>query len=111
MNLSLSRIFKPGWERFSRDRSSSGAALVAMIIVISLVTFLILLQGFSSFLIQTLEEGVDISAYLKEEVTEQQIIDFRKELQAFPEVDRVEYVSQEDALERFRDLHKGDQVI
>jgi Tfp pilus assembly protein PilX len=62
MFVSFKRIVRSGINKFLRDRSSTGAALVVMTIVLLVVSFLFVLQGMSAFLLERLEEGVDVSA-------------------------------------------------
>jgi len=107
----LKRIMRSGLEKFSRDASSSSAALLVMVIVLSIVTSLFFLQGIGSFLVQSLQESVDVSAFLKNSSQEEEITALRQSLSALPEVKEVVYVSKEDALAQFVELHKQDQVI
>ena len=111
MRVPLQRITKSGWEKFVRDRSSSAASLIIMTVVISTATAMFLAQGFTSHLLVTLEESVDISAYLKATAPEEEITNLQEELLTFPEVKEVEYVSKDDALEKFQELHKNDKLI
>lgn len=111
MGVSLKRIVKSGWEKFIRDRSSTGAALVVMVIVLLLVSSSFVLQGMSTFLTKTLEEGVDVSAYFTETATEEEIFRVQDELTSMKEVERVKYVSSEEALEIFRATHENDSIL
>ena len=105
------RILKSGWEKFSRDTSSSSAALFVMVIVLAIVTSLFFLQGISVFLIESLQQSVDISTFLKDSSQEEEILELKQALVSLPEVKEVKYVSKEDALAQFVERHKKDQVI
>ncbi len=107
----LQRIMRSGWEKFSRDTSSSSAALLVMVIVLSIVTSLFFLQGIGSFLIQSLQESVDVSTFLKDSAVAEEITALQQSLSALPEVKEVVYVSKEDALAQFVERHEKDQVI
>lgn len=111
MFLSFKRILKSGWEKFVRDRSSTAAALVVMIIALFVMSLLFLLQGMSAFLIATLQDGIDMSAYFKDTATQEEILKIRQELLTIPEVKEAEYVSKEEALKRFIEAHKENQAI
>lgn len=111
MYIAFQRILRSGWEKFVRDKSSSSAALFVMVIVMSVATMLFFLQGASSFMIASLEESVDISTYLKNTATQEEITLLKEELESLPEVREVTYVSREEALESFVELHKEDEVI
>ena len=62
-----------------------------------------------SVLIQ-LQEKVDINVYFLTDAPEDSILSLRDSVQELPEVANVEYVTREEALERFRERHKDDQL-
>ncbi|MEK7510532.1 MAG: permease-like cell division protein FtsX [Patescibacteria group bacterium] len=111
MFLSFKRILKSGWEKFVRDRSSTAAALVVMIITLFVMSLLFLLEGMSTFVIARLHDGIDMSAYFKDTATEEEILKIRQELLAIPEVKEAEYVSKEEALKRFTEAHKENRAV
>ena len=111
LGAALKRVIRSGWEKFSRDTSSSSAALLVMVIVLSIVTSLFFLQGIGSFLIQSLQESVDVSTFLKDSAVPEEVTELQQSLSALPEVKEVVYVSKEDALAQFLERHKADQVI
>ncbi|MDZ4232154.1 MAG: permease-like cell division protein FtsX, partial [Candidatus Pacearchaeota archaeon] len=111
MMTSFQRVLRLGIEKFMRDKSSSSAALFVMVVVLTVVTTLFLAQGTAAFLVSTLEESVDVSAYLKDGAAEETVSQLRSELESLPEVREVAYVSKEEALREFVELHKQDEVI
>lgn len=111
MFIAFKRILRSGWEKFSRDTSSSSAALLVMVIVLSIVTALFFLQGIGSFVIQSMQESIDVSTFLKDSAQTEEISALQQSLSALPEVKEVVYVSKEDALAQFMERHKQDQVI
>lgn len=96
---------------FIRDRSSTGAALLVMTIVLMLVSGWFMLEGVSEFFLKNLQDRIDISTYFKDSATEAQILQLKDELAKFPEVKEVDYISKEDALNKFVATHKEDQLI
>lgn len=111
MFTNLKRIVRSGFEKFSRDRSSTGAALVVMTIVLLVVSSLFVLRGMGTFLVAQLEQGVDVSAYFQDSTSEEEIFRVREQLLALGEVREVEYVSKEEALRRFIETYQGDEAI
>lgn len=91
------------WQGFWRNALMSLAATATMVLM------LLLLAGF--FIIQTgllaglefTEQKVEVVAYLQPNITDGQVATLQADLEAMPEVDTVEHVSRELALERFRD--------
>ena len=111
MLTKIKRIIKTGWKEFSRNIGLSMATVFIMIMVISLVTILFLLKPVSDILIGNVQKRVDVSVYLKEDVNTDQIMEFRSELSKIPEVKEINYVSKEEALETFIEIHKDDPVL
>jgi cell division transport system permease protein len=62
-----------------------------------------------SVLVQ-LQEKVDINVYFLTDAPEEDVLSLRDAVKEIPEVASVEYVSREEALERFRERHKDDQL-
>jgi cell division transport system permease protein len=54
---------------------------------------------------------VEVSIYLKNEVTQAQRDQLREELESMPEVDRVEFESREQAYERFKEQFKDTEDV
>src|SRR4030042_4977691 len=111
MNASLKRIIKSGWRGFRRNSGLSLATVFIMVMAISLVTALFLLQKTSDHLVVTLSEKVDMAVYFSEEPSSEQIVIIQKELSDLPEVKNLEYISKEEALEKFIERHQGEEVI
>jgi len=111
MLISLKRIIKNGWKSFSRNISLSLATIFIMVIVISLPTFLFLLNPASKILISNIKEKVDISVYFNEDANSDDISLVKSAVSKIPEVKEVEYLSKEQVLERFVKKHKDDPVL
>jgi len=111
MFISLKRIIKTGWRGFSRNIALGIATILIMVMVIFLATLLFLLKPASDILISDLREKVDISVYFKEDVLAENISDIESEISRIPEVKNVEYISKEQALEKFIARHQTDPVL
>jgi len=111
MFTTLKRIFKSGWNSFSRDGELAAATVFILVLSIFLITSLFLFRGISQFLISLLEEKADISVYFKEEVTEEDILNLKEELAKIPEVKEIKYVSREKAMAEFIQRHKDNPVL
>lgn len=111
MLTNFKRILRSGVEKFARDRSSTGASLVVMTIVLFVVGSLLVLQGMGEFLVLKLQEGVDMSAYIRDTAPEEEVSRIRADLLALDQVKEVEYVSKEEALVRFREAYQGEEEI
>jgi len=109
--LKLKRALKEGWTNFKRNTWLTFATVA----VLTLSLFVIgntLFIGMSAYeLIKNIEKNVNISVYLKSSTSEDRINEIKNILEQKAEVASVEYVSKEDALEKFSSEHNGDEVI
>jgi cell division transport system permease protein len=109
MLTSLKRILKFSWVGFLRNKALVLEVIFVITISISLITCLFLSQGVSKFLINYLQDKADISVYFKENTSEQEIVKVEEALYQFSnEIQSVEYISQEKALQIFEEIHKND---
>jgi len=109
MLTSLKRILKFSWVGFLRNKALVLEVIFVITISISLITCLFLSQGVSKFLINYLQDKADISVYFKQNTSEQEIVKVEEALYQFSnEIQSVEYISQEKALQIFTEIHKND---
>ena len=91
------------WQGFWRN------ALMSLVATLTMVLMLLLLAGF--FILQNVllaslgfvEQKVEVVAYVQQNATQGQVDDLVARLQAMPEVASVEFVSRDEALQRFRE--------
>ena len=111
MLTSFKRILKTGWKSFFRNSSLSIATIFIMVMVIFIATALFLLNTASGILMANLQEKMDISVYFKQYTEADSILQVKSELDKIPEVKEVEYISKEQAMERFKEIHANDPVL
>jgi len=111
MKNNLKRIIKSGWKGFRQQASFSVTTIFIMALAIFLLTSLFLFQKSSQFLVDALREKVDMRIYFDEELSVEKILEIKDELSRLPEIKNIEYVSKEDALQKFTARHENDQVI
>ena len=108
----FNRALKFAVKDFYRNKSISISAVFVLTLTILLVTGLFFMHGASSYLINTIQNKIDITAYFEEDAAEQDIISVKNDLQKnFPSIKSVEYVSKEDALNNFLAKHQGDKIF
>lgn len=111
MKKSLQRVFQTGWTNFKRNRYISVGTTGVMVLVLVLFSGLMAVNFLSSQVVANLQEKVDVSAYFKTDISEDEILSVKSELESLGNVKKVEYVSAEQALTEFKDRHAGDAVI
>ena len=111
MKKSLQRIFNAGLTNFKRDSYLSLGTTGVMILVLLLFSGLMAVNFLSSQVVVNLQEKVDVSAYFKADISEEDILSIKSELESFDNVKKVEYISAVQALTEFKEKHAGDAVI
>jgi len=107
----IKRIIKFGWRNFFRNLGPSLATIFITVLTISLISCLFLLRELSQFLILEFQEKADISLYFKKESEEEEILELKDEIFKMPEIKNVEFISQEEAFERFVQRHKDNPLL
>jgi len=111
MFTSLIRVIKAGWLGFWRNRWLSATAIGMISLAILGIISLLLMNVLIGSLITNLEDKIDVSVYFKLDTSEKDILETRKELVKLNEVRSVEYVSRQEALNRFKEKHQDNQVL
>ena len=111
MFTSFNRIIKSGFIGFWRSIWLSLATIFVLVLALFTLTGLGLLVRSADYLLNTLQDKVDISVYLQKDVEEAKVLRMKDQLGLLAEVKDVEYVSREEALTRFRERHKENEVI
>lgn len=109
---SLKRVLNFAFVDFYRNKGISVSAIFVIAITTFLITGIFFVHGISSFLVSTIQNKIDITAYFKADTDEQDILSIRDEiLRNSLDVKNIQYVSKEDALEDFKERHKGSNVL
>lgn len=111
MLTSFKRIFYFGWRNFFNNIGLSFATCFVLTLVILLLTSLFLLRGAADYLISAVREKADITAFFKEDASEEEILKLKAELSKNPAVKKVDYVSKQTALENFIQKHKDEPQL
>ncbi len=109
--LKLKRTIKEGWTSFGRNKWLSSAAV--LVSTFSLYTIgITLFFGLAVHTLTTnIEKNVSISAYLRSDISNEKIEEIKKEIEKQGIVASVDYVSNQQAYEKFSNDFKDDPVI
>lgn len=106
--LSVKRILKAGFLNFWRN----GFVSLSSVLVMTVTVFVIGSLVFNSILLNAslieLKDKVDINVYFVTTATEAEVRSVEKNIEQFPEIASVEYISREQALADFKERHKDD---
>lgn len=107
----LRRVIKSGIINFFRNGLVSLATVLVMSLSLLMLASVVMGSIFLNTFIQTLQEKVDVNVYFKKTTAENAILDLQNRLRERHEVKEVVYVSREDALKRFLERHKNEELI
>ena len=100
--ITFERVLKAGFVNFVRNITLSVAATAVMVVTLTIVLFSVIANATFNQTINQITEKIDISVYLKDDVTEQQRDELTNKLKSLENVKEIEYVSKEKALENYQ---------
>ena len=109
--ITQGRIVKTGAQNFVRNTTLAVAAMAVMVITLTIVLTSIVTNATFANTIQQITDKIDVSVYLKDDVTAAQREDLIEELEDHPNVKSVTYKSKEQALEDFKQLNINNQDL
>jgi cell division transport system permease protein len=96
------RIIKTGLQNFARNMTLAIAAIAVMVITLTIILFSVITSATFHNTINNLTDKIDISVYLKDDVTVQRREELIGEFKQLQNVKSVEYVSKDLALEDYK---------
>jgi len=112
MNLaSIYRIFIFAAQSFWRNIWLSVATVTIIVLAFISINFLIIVNVVTDSAVKIIKEKIDVSLYFRPDITEAQVQEVQTYLSALTQVKEITYVSQQAALENFRQSHREDSVI
>jgi len=106
----LRRIAKIGLMSFWRNGFVSLASILVMIITLSVIGGVVFLSVMLNTSLNTLKDKVDVNVYFITNALEEDVLSVKASIEQLPEVASIEYISREEALERFKERHANDQL-
>ncbi|MDQ5971882.1 MAG: Cell division protein FtsX [Patescibacteria group bacterium] len=98
----MERIFKAGAINFVRNAWLSAAAIAVMVITLTIVLFSVIARATFNNTIAQINDKIDVSVYLKDDVSTQQKDRLVKQASDLKTVKSVTYVSKQEALEKYK---------
>lgn len=111
MKVQLRRVIKEGTVNFWRNGWVSLAAILVMVLALFMIGSLIFSNVLLTSALSRIEEQVDIGVYFKKDSTEEEILNAKSALSQLAQVKSVSYVSEEEALDKFRTRHAANALI
>jgi cell division transport system permease protein len=105
------RIAKSGFINFWRNGFLSFSAVIVITLSLTVLGSLIFGSAFGRALLKEVKNKVDINVYFILDSQESDILALKKTIENLPEVDKVEYVSRDQALLDFKAKWKDNTLI
>lgn len=109
--LQVWRVIHAGFRNFMRNMWLSTAATAVMTITLTIVLLSFISNSALTNTIKNVTDKIDVSIYLSDTITPQQLEMLRTRLVSNPEIASIEYVSKLDALNNWRSQHANDQKL
>lgn len=111
MFLVIARTFKESLSNFVRNGWLSIAAVSVLLLSLFIIGILFMVTKVSNDVLLNTQNKVNVSVYLKSDVSEDRIMEIKKEIEGYPNIQSVQYVSRDQALEDFKKSNIGEPVI
>lgn len=109
--LQLKRTFRAGLRNIAHNKLLSASVIG----VIAVTLFIINIQAANvvanNLLLQELQEKVNVSVYLKDDLSREEAEKIRAKINSFSGVEKVELVPKEETLQRFQEDHRQDKTM
>ncbi len=109
--LSISRILKYACQDFFRNFWLSLITVTILVLSLFSINFLIMMGFIGEQAIGSIENKVDLSLYLDQDASEEDISILKAEISRLKSVNEIEYISKTQALENFKNKHQDDPEI
>jgi cell division transport system permease protein len=109
--ITFGRIVKTGVVNFFRNAWLAMAAIAVMVVTLTIVLFSWLTSETFNHTIEQITERIDISVYIADAATEEQINGLISGLEQLPNVESLEYYDKEAALERYMEQNADNPQL
>lgn len=109
--VTLLRITKTGAINFTRNLSLAIAAMAVMTVTLTIILFSLIANATFNNTISQITDKINISVYLNDSVTQQQVNDLTAQLRKLPNVKKVSYISKEQALAEYKAENAGNTQL
>jgi len=105
------RIIRNGTINFVRNLSLAAAAIAVMTVTLTIILFSLIVNATFSNTINQITSKIDISVYLNSSITTQQVNNLMSELKNLPNVRKVDYISQNQALADYKTENSSNKSL
>lgn len=110
-SLNTKRILKAGGQNFYRNTFVSLSAVLIMTITLIVFSTILFMSALLNQSLVEIKKKVDVNVYFMPTTDEVSVLSVKTELEKLPEVEVVEYISRDQALENFKYRHRNEPDI
>lgn len=104
--ITFLRICRYGLSNFSRNAWLSMAATVVMVVTLTVIITTFTARSVFNDTLGVIREKIDVSVYLNDDITDEQLQNLKETIQAIPIVTSIDYISKDQAREIFKEQNK-----
>ena len=105
--IKLKRTFREGLDNFRRNGWLSFATVSVLAISLYVISTTIIMGISADSVRKNVQDKINVSMYFKSDIAESKILEIKSKLVGYQEIQSIDYVSKEQALEQFKKL--GDK--
>jgi cell division transport system permease protein len=109
--ITVERIVKNGFVNFGRNIWLAIAAIAMMVITLTILLFAIIANTTFNHTIADITSHIDVSVYLKDNITEQQRQTLTNQIKALDNVKSTTYISKNEALKRYQQQNINNPTL
>jgi len=111
MFINIVRVIKSGLTSLKRDTLLSVTTIFIIALNLIVIGGILMFSVMTQEILKGIEEKINISIYFKDNVKEAEIRAIEGSLSTLKEIKNIEYISKNDALDKFKEKRKDDIVI
>lgn len=104
------RVIRTGYRNFIRSGFTTLASVMIMVITLVVITSLFFVKFTLQSSLDDIKDQVDVTIYFTQGADPDKITSIQSSLQKLPEVADATYISEDEALARFREKHSKDYL-
>lgn len=107
----IQRTFKEGLDNFYRNGWLSFATVSVLAISLYIISVTLIIGVASNIALKNIQEKITISLYFNPDVQDSRIQEIKKKLVGYQEIQSIDFISKEQALEQFKKLGNNNPSI
>lgn len=100
--MSFSYIVKEGFAGFRRAKLAAAGSIITITISLLLLGLFFVVSTNTSRLVESIRQKVELEAFLEEPISRQRINEIQRQLEAIEGIERVQFISKEEAAKIFK---------